>query len=247
VTAPAPDPQRRLHSRAASRAALLPLLATLGLAPGARAQVAASVTVATNYLYRGVSLSDGQPSLDLAFAYDDKSGFYAGGALIGEVTRHQGAEGLGHLEYLGYAYRLKDGSTLDLGVNNLNYRSYGYPYSGDADATEVYAGWVRGPLNYYLHYSPNYFQPGARVLYGEVNGAIRLPSPFRLFGHAGVLTPLGGGYDSKERYDLRAGVEVGFRRGQAQLAWTTAQPTRTYLDGPAQGRGVLVLGLTWFF
>jgi uncharacterized protein (TIGR02001 family) len=227
---------------------LLPLLAMLALAPGAWAQVAASATVATNYLYRGVSLSDGQPSLAVAFAYDDKSGFYAGGALIGEVTRHQGAEAFGHLEYLGYAYRLKDdGSTLDLGVNNLNYRSYGYRYSGDADATEVYAGWVRGLVNYYLHYSPNYFQPGSRALYGEVNGAVRLPSPLRLFGHVGVLTPLGGGYDSKERYDLRAGLEVGFRRGQAQLAWSTAQPTRTYLDGPSQGRGVLALGVTWFF
>jgi len=246
VTAPAPDPRRRFQSPAASRAALL-LLATLSVAPAAPAQVAASATVTTNYLYRGASLSNGEPSVDFALAYDDKSGFYAGGAIIGEVTRREGAEVLGHLEYLGYAYRLKDGSTLDLGANNLNYRSYGYRYAGDADATEVYAGWVRGSLNYYLHYSPNYFQPGARVLYGEVNGAIRLPSPFRLFGHVGVLTPLGGGYDSKERYDLRAGVEVGFGRGQAQLAWTTAQPTQTYYDGPAQGRGVLALGLTWFF
>jgi uncharacterized protein (TIGR02001 family) len=223
------------------------LLAMLAVASTARAQVAATATVATNYLYRGASLSDGEPALDFAVAYDDKSGFYGGASLIGEATRHQGAEFLGHLEYLGYAYRLKDGSTLDLGANNLNYRTFGQRSLDDEDATEVYAGWVRGPLNYYLHYSPNYFEPGSRMLYGEVNGGIRLPNPFRLFGHAGVLTPLGGSRDNKEHYDVRAGVEMRFRHGAAQLAWTTAQPTRTYLAAPAQGRGVVALALSWFF
>ena len=234
-------------------------LATLGVAPHARAQLAASSTFTTNYLYRGVSLSDGQPALDLALIYDHQSGVYVGGSLIGEVTRDRGAQGLGHQEYLGYAIRLPTGSTLDFGVNNLHYRSYSYPY-GDEDATEIYAGWVTGLLNYYVHYSPNYFYPGARVLYGEINGALRLPRPFRLFGHGGVLTPLGGGDDEKERYDVRIGIAATFKRGEVQLAWTTARPTRTYVapdsgyvvppmnvDRASQGRGVVALGLTWFF
>jgi uncharacterized protein (TIGR02001 family) len=222
------------------------VLAPLGVAPAACSQVAASATVTTDYLYRGLSLSDGRPALDLSLLYDDKSGFYAGGSLIGEATRHQGLRGLGHQEYAGYAIRLRPDSTLDLGVSNLHYRSYGFP-TGDYDATEIYAGWVAGNLNYYLHYSPNYFRPGANALYGEINGAVRLPRPLRLFGHVGVLTPLGGGYDSKERYDLRAGVAASFKRGEVQLAWTTAQPFQAYADPPSRGRGVVSLGLTWFF
>jgi len=243
------------------------ILAPLGVAPHAWSQVAASTTITTNYLYRGVSLSDGQPALDLALLYDDKSGAYLGGSLIGEVTRGRGAQWLGHQEYLGYALRLPAGPTLDLGVNNLYYRNYSYPY-GDADATEVYAGWVTGLLNYYVHYSPNYFRPGARALYGEVNGAVRLPRPLRLFGHLGALTPLGGGYDNKERYDVRAGIAAAFKHGEVQLAWTTARPAPVYVPpapgyvaadagyvasppvhvAPAsQGRGVVALGLTWFF
>lgn len=226
--------------------ALLVVLAPLGVASNARSQVAASATITTNYLYRGVSLSDGRPALDLALVYDDKSGFYVGGSLIGEETRRRGFQELGHQEYAGYAHRLSPGSTLDFGVNNLHYKSYGYPAYA-ADATEVYVGWVRGPLNYYVHYSPDYFSRGARALYGEVNGAVRLHRPLRLFGHVGVLTPLGGGYDDKERYDVRLGVAAAFKHGEAQLAWTTARPALAYADGASQGRGVVALALTWNF
>ena len=245
------------------------ILAPLGVAPHARAQVAVSATATTNYLYRGISLSNGQPAVDLAFLYDDKSGLYAGGSVIGETTRGYGAEVLGHEEYAGYAVRLPGGSSVDLGVNNLFYRNYGYPPSSE-DATEVYAGWVTGLLNYYVRYSPNYFRPGARALYGEINGAIRLPRPLRLFGHVGALTPLGGGYDNKERYDVRAGIAAAFKRGEVQLAWTIARPPPVYTPpsapgyspqsapdyvpqptrGPAPsslGHGVVALGLTWFF
>jgi uncharacterized protein (TIGR02001 family) len=246
---------------------VLLILAPLGAAPHAWSQVAASATFTTNYLYRGVSLSAGQPALDLALLYDDKSGAYLGGSVIGEVTRDRGAEALGHQEYLGYALRLPAGSTLDLGVNNLQYRNYTFPY-GEEDATEVYAGWVAGLLNYYVHYSPNYFRPGARAFYGEINGAARLPRPLRLFGHVGVLTPLGGGADDKARYDVRVGIAAAFKRGEVQLAWTTARPAPVYVapapsyvapasgyvaPGPvgigraSQGRGVVALGLTWFF
>lgn len=222
------------------------VLAPLGVAPAAWSQVAASASVTTDYLYRGVSLSDGRPALDLSLAYDDKSGFYAGGSVIGEATRHDGLQWLGHQEYAGYAVRLRPDSTLDLGVSNLHYRAYAGPTS-DYDATEVYAGWATRSLSYYLHYSPNYFRPGGNALYGEVNGVVRMPRPLRLFGHVGVLTPLGGGYDGKERYDLRAGVAASFRRGEVQLAWTTAQPFQAYADPPSRGRGVVSLGLTWFF
>lgn len=258
--------------RRQSLGALL-ILAPLGVASHAWSQVAASATITTNYLYRGVSLSDGQPALDLALLYDDKGGAYIGGSLIGEVTRSRGVQWLGHQEYLGYALRLPAGPTLDLGVNNLYYQSYSYPH-GDEDAFEVYAGWVTGLLNYYVHFSPNYFRPGARALYGEVNGAVRLPRPLRLFGHVGALTPLGGGYDNKERYDVRVGIAASFKRGEIQLAWTTARPAPIYVPPPAyfapapgyvapdsgyvasppvpvapasQGRGVVALGLTLFF
>jgi uncharacterized protein (TIGR02001 family) len=221
----------------------------LCLASRAWSQVAGSATLTSNYLYRGVSLSDGLPALDLALVYDAKSGLYLGGSLIGEVTRREGAEILGHQEYLGYALRLNPRSTVDFGVSNLNYRSYVYPYGG-ADATEVYLGWVTGPLNYYLHYSPNYFRPGARTLYGEVNGTIRLPRRWRLFGHVGVLTPLGGAYEEKERYDVRAGVAVAVKRLEAQLAWATSRPDppyAAYIGTQARGRGVVALQLSWFF
>jgi uncharacterized protein (TIGR02001 family) len=204
---------------------VLLVAAPLAVAIPARSQLAASASLTNNYLYRGVSLSDGQPALDVALLYDNKSGFYLGGSLIGEVTRHSGAQPLGHQEYLGYAFRLPSRTSLDLGVNNLFYRSYVYPY-GNEDATEVYAGWVASRLNVYIHYSPNYFQPRTRALYSEINGAVPLPRPWRLFAHGGVLAPFGEGSDGKAQYDANAGIGASFRHGEAQLEWSTerAQP-----------------------
>ncbi len=224
------------------------ILSILIAPPRARAQVTASATATTNYLYRGISLSDGHPALALVLAYDDQSGFYAGGSLIGDTSRRSGAQLLGYQEYLGYAARLSPVANLDIGVSDLDYRSYYYGHpEGRERNTETYAGISWGSWNYYIHYSPDYFHPGARALYGEVNGAVPLPRPLRLIGHVGVLTPLGGGGDGKERYDIRLGIAAALRHGEAQLAWSTARPAPSYLDAASDGHGVLALSLTWVF
>jgi len=251
VTAPAPGPKtprpcsggRRLAERLFVILAVPCAVLFCVVAGPARSQVAVSATLTSNYLYRGMSLSDGQPTLDLALAVDGRGGLYGGVSLIGETARNGRPRWLGDVEYLGYATRLGGGPTLDLGVHNLDYRTFGY-CSGDYDEAEVYAGLIAGHFNAYVHYSPNAFNPGARTIYAEANGAIGLPRPFRLVAHAGVVTPLGGGLD---RYDVSAGVAAAFRRAEARLTWTTTRPNTDYATRFATGRGVVALALTWLF
>lgn len=208
--------------------------------------MAASATVVSDYLYRGFSLSAGKPALSVILTADDSSGLYGGGSLIAEAGRGHGPELLGQEEYLGYAFQFPVGRSLDVGVHNLNYVSYTNP-AGLEDSAEVYIGWVDGLLNGYVHYSPSYFRPGVQTLYAEVNGAIRLPGPWRLFSHVGVLTPLQDGRSSKELCDLRAGAALELRHAEIQLAWTDARPGLEYQDGEARGRGVVAVALAWFF
>jgi uncharacterized protein (TIGR02001 family) len=263
VTAPAPGPPGRPPSptdrggasaRAAPQANLgfavlvlaVALVSVLGAAPAARSQAAASATLVSNYLYRGLALSDGQPALDLTVAYDDASGVYAGASAIGDMTRRQGPKGLGELGYVGYAVRPGTGPTVDLGVQVLNYRTYG-AYPADRDAVEAFAGVTAGHLNAYLHYSPDYLNSGARTLYGEANGAARLARRWRLIGHVGVLAPVGGANLFPARFDVSAAIAWALKRGDLRLAWTTTRPNQNHGAPYAQGRGVLALGVTWPF
>jgi uncharacterized protein (TIGR02001 family) len=49
------------------------------LALDAQAQLSGSAGVASNYMYRGISLSDDKPVARAALNYDDASGWFAAG------------------------------------------------------------------------------------------------------------------------------------------------------------------------
>ncbi len=221
----------------------LALLAALCTAGAGRAQVAASATVVSNDLYRGLSLSAGQPAADLTVTYDDARGAYLGASAIGGIVRQAGPVFLGEIAYLGYAARLRRGPTLDVGVQVLDYRTHG-EYARDYDAAEIYTGWVAGRLNAYLHYCPDYLRSGERTLYGEINGVAPLAPRWRLFGHLGALTRLAGGSEAGTRYDLRAGIAASFKGGEAQLSWTTTLPDNDRSGPYVRGAGVISVGLT---
>ncbi len=221
-------------------------MACLLATAAARAQIGVGATVSTDELYRGVSLSEGDPALALALAYDGPGGAYAGGSVIGQPFGPRSPRLIGHTEYAGYAVRPQGGPTWDLGVTNTNYDP-GAARSRPIDATEVYLGLIGRNFTWYTSYSPNYFNPAARTLYNEINLVARPASGWRLVGHAGVLGALAGPGDHKPRYDLSAGVVRAFKGGETRLAWTTTEPTLGYRTSYVQGRGTLTFSVSLFF
>lgn len=214
----------------------------------ARAQIAVSATATSNYQYRGVTLSDGKPALSLNIAYDPAAGAYVGAALIGAKTEFAGVQGLGHVEYLGYAGRLRSGSIWDIGITNTHMTNY-YHQKYKYDIAEIYAG-IRGrKLNYYLYYSPNYYRAGVNTLYAQISGSVRIARPWRLFGNAGALTSLGGGGYGifREQYDLGVGVAADLKVAEVQLAVTTRGPDVVYLADHPQSRHAIVFSVTHYF
>ncbi len=222
----------------------LPLCA----AAQAEAQVAASASIASDYRYRGVSLTDGKPALSLNIAYDRDSGLYAGATAIGASGAH-GSGLVGATEYVGYVARVSPRTAWDLGVTHSEFKATSAERRA-FDDTEFYTGVIKDHVSAHLHYSPDYFGQGVSTVYVDLDGAFRPARQWRLFGHVGVLTPVSGSGSAgahRERYDLRAGVAAEFNSGEVQLAWASTRPDPDYPAGHSQSRDALVIAVTCFF
>ncbi|MBA3811379.1 MAG: hypothetical protein H0X27_07010 [Caulobacteraceae bacterium] len=225
------------------------ILFSPSMAARARAQVGLSISADSDDRFRGLSLSDGKPVVSAAIAYDHVSGAYAGASVIGVGGPESDPRLLGYIGYAGWSARAGGGLAWDLGVTHARYTA---PTRGGyaADYTEVYAGLVADSVSARLYYSPNYLGQGGRTLYVDLAGAVRPARRWRLFGHVGALTPLGGqaklgGHGAY--VDVRAGVAFEFKRCELRLAWTPIGPKPYYPSGyPEEGEG-LVLGATYAF
>lgn len=216
------------------------------LCGGAFAQVTASASFTSDLVYRGFPVSDGAPAVSLNLAYDAPGGLYAGASAIGDDARRMGPRFLGHVEYAGYAFRPQWGPTLDAGVAHSNYVQFA-DSTDHIDFTEFYTGLATPSASAYLFYSPSYFSPGVRTLYADFNATVRPARTWRLIGHLGILTPVGGAGDHPERYDLRLGVAVPFKGGEAQLTWSDSRPDLDYPTRYVRGRGVVAFSITRAF
>jgi uncharacterized protein (TIGR02001 family) len=227
------------------------VLTALALCPAstANAQLGASLSLDSDDRFRGLSLSDGRPTLSVNLAYDHASGAYAGISAIGADTAHAGVEALGYTGYVGYAARIKNGPTWDVGAANTDitsyrYGRYRYNYS------EVYAGLVGEHVSAHVYYSPDYLGEDLDTVYADLDGTIRPAPQWRLFGHLGVLAAVSGRAEPqgrRQQYDLRIGVAREFKGCEVRLAWTTRSGHLVYPAGYRQSPDALVLGASYFF
>ncbi|HEY1879283.1 MAG TPA: TorF family putative porin [Caulobacteraceae bacterium] len=222
----------------------------VGLVAGAaEAQVSVSLTAQSDYLLRGVSLSDGRPTLTLDVNYDDKSGFYGALSATAVDTRNAGAEVLGFVADAGYAKRLTNGLTWDVGVTDSQISTY-VDNRYVANYAEAYGGLSRGGLAAHLYFSPDYLGESVQTLYLDLSGSIRPADRWRLFAHAGLLAVVGGDADvlgGRDHLDFRAGVARQFGRFEARITGSWAEPAPVYPEGVRHGHGTLVAGASVFF
>jgi uncharacterized protein (TIGR02001 family) len=214
------------------------------------AQVSGSATLVSDYRFRGVSLSDGQPAAQLGVAWERADGWYAGA--FASSTRLYGHPGTQLLTYLGYAHRLPDGLSWEAGAEYAAFSRY----PGDS-YPEFYLGLASDNLSGRLYYAPRYFSEDTAAFYAELNGTHALDERFRLQGHVGWLQRSGHGADAdcgpeRRRFDARAGI--GARLGEGfdlQLARVASKGGGGCYSGyPASGdaddgRWLLSVSWTW--
>ena len=213
------------------------------MSAAAHAQLGASVAADSDYRFRGVSLSDSRPGLRLTLNYDAPAGWYAGAS----ATRVELAQGDRYAQVLGYAglvTRFDAARRLEFGASFSH-------FTGDAsyDYGEAYAGLLGERWSTRMYFAPNYFGRHVRTLYAEFNAHLQLSEPARVFGHVGVLAPLGGAADDarKARGDLRVGVGLARRDWDLQLAWVATSRGGPYPALYGGRRNAWVVGASYAF
>src|SRR5882672_2254731 len=121
-------------------------------ATGALAQVSGSVSVVSDYRFRGVSLSSEQPAAQADVNYDSTNGWYAGAFVSSVKLDSYPSLNRLVLTYAGYARRIGPDLSIDAGA------SYADLSSGtDFDYLEAHAGVTAGSINVQLAFAPTYF------------------------------------------------------------------------------------------
>lgn len=219
-----------------SAAVLASLL--FAIAP-ARAGIGGGVTLVSNDMFRGRSISAGRPAASAALSYDDRSGLYGGVSASGQLARGGDAQLYAVQEYAGFARRIGPGLSLDLGVLNTNYTRY---WSGGRAAgyTEVHAGLAGRRLAARIHFSPNYLRAGWRTVYGGVDYLLVSDRGWEIGVHGGALLWVAGGRPAGANfahYDWQVSAARRIGSVQIRAGWAQGGPQADYYDGHARHRG----------
>jgi len=127
--------------------------AMLATTAAAQAEVSGNVTLASDYVFRGISQTDNQIAVQGGFDYAHESGLYVG--TWGSNVDPDFFNGEGHdpqIEldlYAGYSGELGNGLGYDLG-----YLRYQYPGYSDAGTNEWYASGSYSGFSLSANYSP---------------------------------------------------------------------------------------------
>ena len=207
-----------------------------------KARAEASLGIVSDYRYRGVSLSGGDPALQAGFAWDHDAGWYAGVFAAG--TRIGGERGLQAVSYLGRAWRLESGHSWEAGLQYVALTHHSDDYG------ELYLGLISDRWSARAYYQPEALGDHGPAAYAEVDASLPLGERWRLLGHLGAGWRGGelGPYVDRVHYDGRFGVGVALGAVHLHLQRVFTGRRGGYpaygLDPDAADAG-WVLGATW--
>ena len=242
----------------AARILLTLVLATA--AGAAHAQFSATITVTSDYEFRGVSLAGTDPAVQASADYE-----FAGGLAIGAWTSNldYGDDYDGSFEldfYLSFGREISESVSWSAGLT-----AYTYPDSRARPATatqserleieryvEGYVGITLGSFSAAQWYTDDYSGLGQGAQYTEVNFTRELPRNFSLAAHAGYSwgdywedNTMGGG--ELADYSLGLSYEAGHFTLTGKVTGTDASAAREITSGPFTNDTRLVVSIETTF
>lgn len=223
----------------------LAALVLLATAAAAQAEVTGTVTVTSDYNWRGVTQTAQDPALQGSIDYSRDSGFYAG-AWASNVDFGDCCDENVEVDlYTGF--RGGEDVTWDVG-----FVYYYYPGAEGLDFPEVYAGlgykWLSGKLSY----SSDFANTSEQAWYFEGNASYELPANFGLQAHLGYSTGDGidAAYGQNSYYDWAIGVSYALKNFDLSLKYVDGSDLKT-LDGTpgdvSSSEGVVIFSASTTF
>jgi len=192
------------------------------------AQIGGRLGLQSDDVVRGLSVTQNRPVASLDLSYDSPAGVYLNGSSFGALPQSGRQGRVGLVGDVGYARRLSAQLSVDGGVTHTEYMDVGNR-SFSTGYTEIYAGLASRRLSARLYYSPDYYSPGSRMLYGEIGGNIGVMAGIRLNAHVGslqYLTRPPGVPPAPTRYDLLVGASRQFGPVDVRLAVSGGTPNQ---------------------
>jgi uncharacterized protein (TIGR02001 family) len=188
----------------------------LAAAGSAHAQFSSTITVTSDYDFRGFSQSAKDPALQASVDYAFANGF-AIGAWASNID-FEPADGDVEVDlYAGYTGEISDTSSWTAGIVY-----YAYPDSDDIeDYTEIYAGITVGAISAKQWYSDDLYDLGESAWYTELNGTFAVSDSFSILGHIGYS--YGDYWDAAGDDVLDYSIGVGY-------AWNNFNFTVKWVD-----------------
>ena len=162
------------------------LLAVTGAAGAA--EITATATLASDYDWRGITQTQGEPAFQLGLNYAADSGIYMGvwgsNVKFGNTEDWQvyGRRPSTEVDiYAGYA----GGDAEETFGYDIGAIYYSYPNGTDGNFPEVYAGVSKGFFNLKLWYSWDFAGSGDTAYYVDTNFNLPMANDFSFLVHAG--------------------------------------------------------------
>jgi uncharacterized protein (TIGR02001 family) len=206
------------------------------------AEMSGSVSLVSDYRFRGVSLTGNRPALQAGLAFDHLSGAYAGIFLSNVEFADQPAGTLQFVGYGGYAQRLVSGIAIDVGATVSSY-SDGHAYN----YAEVYGGIAFEGMSARLAYAPRYFGQQGSAVYVELNGSRPLHGSVSIVAHAGLLHNEDGTAANGARciVDGRVGIAFDFSVATIRVEYVGVSAVgASYPLSGSEKRSAIVLTLS---
>ncbi len=170
--------------------------ALLASSSAAMAEISANVTLASDYIFRGVSQTDNQIAIQGGFDWGHDSGFYLGTWASNVDSQFFGGGTDPQIEldlYLGYANEFSNGLGYDLG-----YLRYQYPGGGDFNTNELYGVLSYKGFSGSVNYSDELAFVGSDSSAWYWKAAYEYSFPYEIGFSAHIGYSTGGAFDDDE-------------------------------------------------
>ncbi len=156
------------------------MLVASSLAYGA--EVSGNVSLATDYVYRGISQTNEEATIQGGFDLETDSGFYAG-----VWASNIAFDGSIEIDlYAGIGGEISENFGYDVGVLRYQYPSDAGP--NDSSFNEIYGSLSYGGFTAGLNYSPDFFFESGKATYVYLEYSLPLPNEFSVDFHYGNQT-----------------------------------------------------------